>query len=330
MAIENPFKGMPKWGIYTSIAGGAVIGGYALYSHHKSTGSWSPFASSASNTTATQNANTGNTATTGSTVTDPTTGSVYQDTAIDSQTGITYASEISQYGSVAAAESNVTDFGTGAGAQTYDTGYISQTAVDQTTTTSGQNVYTSNSAWAQAVQAGLESISGTPQYDGVDIGTTLGKYLQGEPLTTAEAQLVGTARGEYGPPPIGNLQIITVPTLTAPPPASTGVTEGYPAPTGLTVKHTGSGTPAVYTATWNLVPASTATGPSPTSYTVDLTNSNYQQVDEKTVSVPDVAGNKTSTTTVSAPKPGTYILRVWANGTSKYGPKVASTTIKVT
>lgn len=227
MAITNPFKKMPKWAIYTSIAGGVIIAGYAEYKHHESTGSWSPLAAAPSaSTSATTSVNTPGE------VTDPTTGTSYSDTAIDPVTQMTYASEISEFGSVASAEADVSQYGTTGitGSETYDSDYVGAQSQDLTTTTSGQTVYTSNSAWAQAVQAGLEDISGTTTYDGVDIGTTLGMYLQGEPLTSAEAGLIGTATAEYGQPPQGAPPITTVPTTTA---STTPAATHYAAPSGM-------------------------------------------------------------------------------------------------
>lgn len=216
--MDNPFKDLSKPQLYAVMAGGGLIGVYALYRHHKSTGSWSPFATSSSST-----AGTAGVTTTSGTVTDPTSGTVYSDTAVDPNTGMTYAAEITQYGSVATADTEyVATFGgtnssTGVQTQAYSTGYTYQQGSANYTTTSGQNVYVSNSAWAQAVQAGLEDVSGSPSYDGTDIGTALGAYLQGQPLTAAQAALISTARGEYGPPPQGAPPVTTVPVTTPAP-----------------------------------------------------------------------------------------------------------------
>lgn len=325
MVDIKAFATKHKWTYLALIVGGVSIG-WVVYRRHEGE-PVNPFASSSSATAA------------AGTVTDPQTGSTYSDTATDPETGETFASEISQYGSVAAAQSALMSINAGTAAtnnpSTLATGYVSDQSTSGITTSSGQNLYQSNSAWAQAVQAGLEDVSGTTTYNGVDIGVTLGKYLQGEPLTNAEAALIGTARAEYGPPPVGNLQIITVPAATTNPASSapaptTKPTQPYPAPSGLTVKHTGAGMPAVYLVSWNLIKGTSATGPTPTSYTVDVTTTAYKQVSQQTVSVPDNAGNKTSSATISIAKTGTYIVRVWANGTTGIGPKSASYTLKVT
>lgn len=323
MAITNPFKGLPKWGIYTAVGGASVIGGYFVYRHHSETGSWNPWSASATATSAT-----GADTTTSGTVTDPVTGTQYSDTAVDPETEMTYASEITQFGSVSAAEASVTDYGTSTGSeQAYDTGYNSVNATDETTTTSGQNIYTSDSSWSQAVQAGLTDVG----YDSTTVAAALGAYLTGTPLTTAQVQIINTAIAEYGPAPVGNLQIIQAPaTTTGTTTTSAKPTEGYPAPTGLTVKHS---TGTTYTISWNTISGSTETGPTPSSYTVAIYNAaTGATVSKTTVSTPDAAGS-VGTTTVTLPKvtkSTKYNVQVWANGTTGIAPKNASTTITET
>lgn len=326
MAFENPFKHMPKWAIYTSIAGGTIVGGYALYEHHKKTGSWSPLASTSSSTTS----STALVANTAGTITDPSTGTVYSDTAIDPVTNMTYASEISEFGSVATAEADVSQYGTTSttGEETYDSDYVSAQSQDLTTTISGENVYTSNSAWSQAVQAGLEDISGSTSYDGTDIGTALGAFLQGEPLTAAQAQLISVAEAEYGNPPQSAPPITLVPTTTTGTTTTSTVATGtYPAPKDLTVKHTGTGD---YLLSWEPIPAG-STYPAPTSYTIAVYKSTGgNAVVYQTVNAPDTTGNVTYTVT-GLTTPGTYLAEVWGNGTGKMtAPPHATVTIKVT
>lgn len=330
--MRNPFKSLSRPQLYAVLAGGTAIAGYAEYKHHQATGSWSPFATG----TASRDTSDAASSTSGE-VTDPDTGQSYSDIAVDPATSMTYASEISQFGSVAAAEAEVTQYGktTNGSTEQYDTGYTYQQASTNLTTANGQNIYVSNSAWAQAVQAGLEDVSGSTSYDGTDIGTALGAYLQGEPLTPEQAQLISVARAEYGPPPVGNLQVITKPTVTATPPPTTTTTtakptQGYPAPTGLKVKHLSGRT---YQVTWNLIKGTAATGPTPTSYTVAVSTAAWKTAVEQTVSVPDVAGNTTSTATVTVPASygtGTFYFRVWANGNTGFGPKSAQTSLKIT
>lgn len=205
--MENPFKGMPKWGIYATIAGGVLVFGYAEYKHHEDTGSWSPFATSTTSSTTTAT----------STTTDPVTGLPYsEDSTVDPITGLEYLSEAEEYGSVAAAEADVSSFGgteaTGSGVPV--TGTVSESDQASANTVVGSNVYTSNSAWAQAVQAGLEDVSGSTSYDGTDIGTAIGDYLTGTPVTAAQASVINIALAEYGPPPVGTFQIIQAPATT--------------------------------------------------------------------------------------------------------------------
>ena len=88
--MDNPFKNLSKPQLYAVIGGSTLVAGYAEYAHHKSSGSWNPFAKGAAST------NSAGTATT-----------------IDPVTGLAYADEIAQYGSVAAAEAAVSSYGQG-------------------------------------------------------------------------------------------------------------------------------------------------------------------------------------------------------------------------
>jgi hypothetical protein len=210
--MDNPFKGMPKWGIYATAGGGILVVGYALYKHHASTGSWSPFSTST-------------TTSAGSAASiDPITGLAYSnDSATDPITGQTYLAEAQQYGSVAAAEASVSAYGTstasGSGIPVNPASPIPAGSIN---TPVGTSVYTSNAAWAQAVQAGLEDVSGSTSYDGTDIGTALGAFLTQTPVTAAQAKVINVAIGEYGPPPSGNLQVIQAPVSVSSPPPSSG------------------------------------------------------------------------------------------------------------
>jgi len=215
MPLSNPFSGLKKWQLYAVIGGGGAIAIYAEVAHHKKTGSWSPFA-------------TAPTAGTGSATTiDPVTNLPYSEDAVtDPVTGQAYLAEAQQYGSVAAAEAAVSAYGqstnTGSGIGVNPASPPSSGSVN---TTVGGSIYTSDSAWSTAVQAGLSSISGSQTYNGTDIGTALGKYLQGQPLSPGEIQVVSVAIAEYGNPPVGQFQIIPAPasgpsTTTTPPAAS--------------------------------------------------------------------------------------------------------------
>jgi len=212
MHVDNPFKKLSKPEIYVVIVGATLIAGYAEYRHHQSTGSWSPFVSAPKSSAA--NGTAAGTSATG-TVTDPSTGQVYSDTAVDPITNLTYASEISNYGSVASADSQFSNaYGASTGTvepQSFATGYTSNLASVGESSISGNDVYTSNSAWAQAVTAGLTDVG----YDGPTVSAALGAYLTGTPLTPAQVTIVNTAIAEYGPAPIGNIQIIQQPVAKA-------------------------------------------------------------------------------------------------------------------
>ena len=151
---------------------------------------------------------------------------------MDPITSLTYASEIANYGDVATADSEFSNaYGATTGAVSTGNsalpGYNSNLASIGTSTISGNNVYTSNSAWAQAVTAGLTDVAGSNMYDGTDIGTALGSYLTGTPLDPNQVKVVNTAIAEYGPPPIGNLQIIQQPVAK---PSPTPVPKPAPKP----------------------------------------------------------------------------------------------------
>jgi hypothetical protein len=217
--IENPFKGMSRTSVYASLAGFTGITGYLVVRHHKSTGTWNPWSGA------------GSQGTTSTTAIDPVTGMpVSQDDAVDPLTNMTYLAEAQQYGSVQAAEASVSQFGTsaatgsGVGVQPAS-GY--PVAGSPSGTQSG-TPYTSNQTWAQAAQAGLTDIGFDPEA----IAAALGAYLQQEPLTPDQVKIVEAARAEYGPPPVGNLQIIPAPASgpAAPKPPMTPVLSVTPHP----------------------------------------------------------------------------------------------------
>lgn len=184
--MDNPFKSLPKPVIIGGIAVTLGVTGFFLYRHHAATGSWF-----------------GGTAASSSAI-DPVTGlATSQDNAIDPLTNEAYLAEAQQYGSVQAAEAAVSSFGT-----SVNSGTGTSTAFGQAGTSTlaagavAADTYTSNAAWDQAAIAGLEDISGGATYNGVDIASTLGSVLQGEPVTSAQLQVWNAAVGEFGQPPI--------------------------------------------------------------------------------------------------------------------------------
>ena len=179
-------SGLKTWQKVAIIGGGLGIAGLGYYEVKKK--------NAASATTA------GNaTASNGQTVTDPSTGDVYPAAADDPATGQTYAMEISEYGSVAAAETAL--------ASEDVSGYNSVAAVDETPVSAAGTGYSSNAAWSQAVTSGLTDIG----YSSTDIATALGLYLAGKALSPDQQTIVYDALAEYGPPPVGTYGVIAAP-----------------------------------------------------------------------------------------------------------------------
>lgn len=198
--MDNPLANLSKNQKIAVAVGAVGIGGYIVYSHHKSSGSWNPF--STASTTAT-------TATSTGTTNDPITGLPYSDDyATDPVTGDTYLQEATQYGSVAAAEATVTAYGqstaTGSGIPVNP---ASPAPTGSLNTPVGSSVYTSNAAWSQAATAGLVSVG----YDGTTVANALGAYLTQTPETPDQVAITNTAIAEYGPAPVGSLQVIRAP-----------------------------------------------------------------------------------------------------------------------
>lgn len=172
-------KRVNKWVVYGGL-GVAVVGGVLWWRSRSS-------ASSSAATTATD------------------TGS-----QIDPATNMTYADEIAQYGSAAAAEAAVGG-GYGIG-DTSGYGYsglgYGYPADDYTTTdTSTPQTYVTNAQWAQAAEAGLTSLG----YNAQTVGAAIGRYLASLPLTSDQVTIVQTAVAEYGNPPVGSYAIIAQP-----------------------------------------------------------------------------------------------------------------------
>jgi hypothetical protein len=195
--MDNPFKHLSKPEIYLTIAGGAGVAGIVLVQHHSKTGSWNPFGAATATASTVPGGN------------DPITGLPYSDdSAVDPATNQQYLAEAEQYGSVAAAEASVGAYGqstaTGSGIPVNPASPASSGSIN---TPVGTSVYTSNAAWEQAATAGLVSVG----YDGPTVAAALGAYTTQTPLSPAQVTIVNTAIGEYGPAPVGNLQIIPQP-----------------------------------------------------------------------------------------------------------------------
>jgi hypothetical protein len=207
MPISNPFKDLSKKQTYIAVGGFAVITGVFVYERHSKTGSWNPF---------NKGSNTANNAT------DPLTGlPVSEDNTIDPVTGQSYLAEAQQYGSVSAAEAAVSAYGqspaSGSGIPVVPASGSGGSNQGSANTVVGSSVYTSDSAWSQAAQAGLTDIG----YSGTDVSAALGLYLTGQPVTSTQAQIINAAIAEYGAPPQGTFQIITAPASTPSPATGT-------------------------------------------------------------------------------------------------------------
>lgn len=209
--MDNPFKNLSKHQQYAVAGGSVLVGGYVLYKHHSSTGSWNPF-SKGTSTAASAASGTG---------TDPITGLPYsQDTAIDPVTGEGYLAEAQQYGSVQAAEASVSAYGqsgsSGSGIGVLPANGGSSTGSGSGSSTGsgpgsagtgpGSETYTSDAAWVQAAQAGLTDVG----YNPTDVATALGDYVTNTPVTPAQKQLIDVAIAEFGPSPQDH-QIILLP-----------------------------------------------------------------------------------------------------------------------
>jgi len=200
--MANPlesFKKLPTWGKGAVVLGGVAVAYYAYKAHESSSAA---SASSASGT-------------------DPVTGLPYSmDNETDPETGMTYLAEAQEYGSVAAAESAYSSgaLGYGGSAGNFSTGLASPESYTNTEsgaiTTAG---YSSDDAWAQAVETGLTDIG----YTSTDVSDALGAWMAGQPLTADQASIVQAAIAEFGEPPTGNFPIIRAATST---PTGSGTT----------------------------------------------------------------------------------------------------------
>jgi hypothetical protein len=200
--MANPlkaFQGLKSWQkLAVAGGGGAVVVGYVLYARRqKAAAAMTPAAVPAAAAAATAT----------DLVTDPTTGQAYPADSVDPATGLTYGTEIQEYGSVAAADEQGTESGDAA----IEEG-LTQTQYDQET---GQAVNGSggpaatNAAWISEVETSLSQLG----YSSSDIQQGLAKYFSSSPQgTSADGtnlyQMMDTAIGEYGPPPTGTYALV--------------------------------------------------------------------------------------------------------------------------
>ena len=158
---------------------------------------------------------------------DPVTGLPYsEDNQVDPATGMTYLQEAEEYGSVQAAEQEVTSgsayYGdTGSGA--VDSGYPTYYPESYGTSTPSATSYSTNAQWAQAVTSGLVALG----YSSTDVTTALGLFFAQHPLGSGSdgvsyASIIEAAEAEYGSPPQGTYQIIPEPSTSTTPPGGSG------------------------------------------------------------------------------------------------------------
>lgn len=147
---------------------------------------------------------------------DPVTGLPYsQDNQVDPLTGMTYLQEAQTYGSVSAAEQQVSAgaglLGSGETAGS-PTGYDPLAGISSSAGSGAGQSFSTNAQWSQAVTAGLADLG----YSTTDISAALGLFFQGQPLGSGAdgvsyASIVQAAEAEFGPPPVGSFTIIVAP-----------------------------------------------------------------------------------------------------------------------
>jgi len=211
--------------------------------------------------------------------TDPVTGLPYsQDNQVDPVTGLTYLQEAQEYGSVQAAETEVTSgsayYGVTGTGSAIDSGYPTED-YGYTTTSPAPGTYDTNAQWAQAVTAGLADLG----YNSTDVSTALGLYFQNQPLGVladgaSALSIVQAAIAEYGQPPVGSYQITAGPTSTGTTTGNAGsgtttagaVKKPAGTPPDVTVK---KDSPTSVTITWNAEGGEG--GGAATSYNIQVT-----------------------------------------------------------
>jgi hypothetical protein len=159
---------------------------------------------------------------------DPDTGTFYPDTAVDPDTGLSYQQEITEYGSVAAADSQYSGTNDQAALQ----GETPQEYIDQTGgaggTTGGATV-TTNAQWMAEVETGLSEQG----YSASDIGQGLAAYFASKPLGVSSDgtnlfTMMNLAVSEYGPAPVGSYPLL----IGSPSPPPGGGKTGAPEVSG--------------------------------------------------------------------------------------------------
>jgi hypothetical protein len=299
--MANPldaFKNLKPWQQGAVIAGGVGVVGVVVWQKEKS--------KKASNVpvtppTATQAATSGGTA---GEIADPTTGTMYPDTAVDPDTGLTYDQEITEYGSVSAADSassGVSDQAALQGETPQE--YVEQTGgYTGTGTTTGSTV-TTNAQWMSEVESGLSEQG----YTASDIGQALAAYFAGKPLGVSSDggnlyTIMNLAVSEYGPPPVGSYPLLNgggsatlpgtgnavVPNVVGR--TDLGTAEGIIKSAGLTARAAGDSPTGNKGSVTAQDPAAGSTVAKGSSVTLTYTVSGGSTPPGRTVKVPNVVG----------------------------------------
>jgi hypothetical protein len=188
--LAEEWKKLPKWGKAAIIIGGAGGVYYAWRVHENAK------AAAAASTSSTDS-----------------TGSSSYDQQTDPITGLTYGEDISEYGSVQAADTAVQQQDSQeAGLNgAYDTGYGYSggggagyySYGESGGTTTGTTTITTNAQWVSEVANGLEQLG----YSSANVTAALGLYLANLPMSSSQAAIISTALAEYGPPPTGSYTV---------------------------------------------------------------------------------------------------------------------------
>lgn len=249
------WKAMPTWQKGAIVIGGA---GAAYLAYRMKQNSAAAAASSTASST---------------TGVDPVTGLPYsQDNTVDPITGETYLQEAQQYGSVQAAESAVNSaagYGNGATGGYSGVGYGTPSGdISYYGDTTAPTSYATNAQWAQAVEAGMTNLGYAP----TDVAAALGRYLADLSVTSAQATIIQSALAEWGPPPVGQFQIVQAPDT---PPTTTGTTTTTtPPPPAQTMTKPATPTGVRATAYTNFIDVGWNAVPGATGYTLHAT---YQE-----------------------------------------------------
>lgn len=210
--MANPldaFKDLKPWQQAAVAAGGVGVVGVVVWQKVKA-----KKAVPVTPPTATAAATSGGTA---GEIEDPTTGQYYPDDSDDPETGLSYQQEITEYGSVSAADAASSGVGDQAALQGEDPSEYEE-QIGETPASTGSTV-TTNAQWMAEVETGLSE----QNYTASDIGQGLAAYFASKPLGTSSDgtnlyTMMNLAISEYGPPPTGSYPLLigssTSPTTT--------------------------------------------------------------------------------------------------------------------